>query len=64
MEYSYYEYLYNISKFPELPFCIIAPSRNNMVDNRQERFLNSVNQQNYSSFRLIYVDDNSDDGTV
>lgn len=44
--------------------CIVAVGRNNMKDDKQKRFLDSVSQLNYSKYKLIYVDDASQDDTV
>lgn len=44
--------------------CIVATGRNNMRNERQKRFLSSVEDLNYTNYRLIYVDDNSEDMTA
>lgn len=45
----------------ELPIVVIIPSYNNIE--WYERNLNSILDQNYENFRIIYVDDCSTDGT-
>lgn len=45
----------------EKPFVIIIPSYNNK--NLYKKNLDSVMFQNYSNYRIIYIDDNSPDGT-
>lgn len=62
-ERDYYERKYNLSRYPELPFCIVVPSYNNVAGGRYLRNLNSIFQQEYSNYRVIYLDDASDDGT-
>ena len=64
-EKRYYERRYpGISRIEELPMCIVATGRNNMESNRQKRFLESVLNLDYSSYKLVYVDDKSEDGTL
>lgn len=61
-EVIYYNYLYkDFYKYSNdvLPMCIVAVGRNNMKDDKQKRFLDSVSQLNYSKYKLIYVDDAS-----
>lgn len=48
----------------EIPMCIVATGRNNMDSGRQQRFLDSVAALNYGTYRLVYVDDASDDGSA
>ena len=43
--------------------CIVATGRNNMAAGRQARFLSSVEHLNYTNYRLVYVDDCSEDTT-
>lgn len=44
--------------------CIVATGRNNMDQDRQKRFLASVANLNYGAYRLVYVDDFSDDDSA
>jgi glycosyltransferase involved in cell wall biosynthesis len=62
-EKEYYESKYNISKYQEQPFCIVVPSYNNVAENRYIKNLNSILQQNYSNYHIIFIDDASEDGT-
>jgi len=50
------------STFPEKPFVIIIPSYNNQA--WVSKNLESVLNQNYSNYRIIYIDDCSTDTTV
>ena len=63
-ELYYYESKYNISQHEELPLCIVAPGRNLESEGRYTRFFSSIAKQNYSNYKLIYIDDASTDGTV
>lgn len=44
--------------------CIVAPGRNIVQKKRYRRFIDSIQRQNYTNYRLIYVDDMSDDGSA
>ena len=44
--------------------CIVATARNNMNNSRHQRFLNSVIHLDYENYRLVFVDDMSDDNTL
>lgn len=64
-EYFYYDNKYNISRYgaPEeqLPLCIVAPGRNIVSDDKYEKFIDSIFRQNYTNYKLIYIDDVSTD---
>lgn len=46
-----------------MPFCIIVPSYKNNHANNIFKNLNSIFQQQYSNYHVVYIDDNSKDGT-
>lgn len=60
-EKKYYEEKYQISAYPEQPFCIVIPTFNNVQGNRYIHNLNSILQQDYSNYRIILIDDASED---
>lgn len=62
-EYERVEKDYQISKYAELPLCIIVPGINNNRGFRTEKSLNSIFTQNYTNYRVILTDDASTDGT-
>lgn len=47
----------------ELPMCVIVPTHNNAKNFRYEYNLQSIIHQNYKNFKLVVIDDASDDGT-
>jgi hypothetical protein len=47
---------------PEQPFCIVVPSINNGQGFRYEYNLQSILNQNYSNFKVVVIDDVSNDG--
>lgn len=54
-----------MSEYPtEKPLCVFIPSHNNMQDNRYQRVIDSILQQEYSNYHIVFVDDYSDDGTL
>ncbi len=67
MEYEqkYYEQNYQISQYEnlQLPFCLIVPSYNNAKSKIYLRNLDSIFMQDYSNYRVIYIDDKSPDKT-
>jgi len=64
-EQYYFQYKYNLDQYKdELPLCIVAPGRNIVNDKKYMRFIDSLQRQNYSNYRLIYIDDVSDDNSV
>ena len=66
-EYYYLDYKYQIGSYQdELPICIVAPGRNLKSNPKQmyKQFLDSIARQNYTNYKLVYLDDNSDDQTV
>lgn len=62
-EKEYYEKKYNISKYEELPFCLVIPTFNNKPRKRAERNIRSILMQDYTNYRFIVIDDGSVDGT-
>lgn len=63
-ELQYFTKKYQIDRYEELPFCIVIPTINNKANRRAEKNLKSVLMQNYTNYRVIIIDDGSDDGTV
>ena len=64
-EKEYFEKTYNISKYinEQVRFCVYTPSFNNAHNRIYLRNLDSIFQQEYTNYHLIYVDDASTDGT-
>lgn len=60
---KYYEDKYHISKYKEMPICVVVPSYNNAAKDRYFHNMNSILQQDYSNYRIIFIDDASDDRT-
>lgn len=64
-EYFYYSRRYNIEEHHyELPLCILSPYRNffkKEINGR--RYLESLNNQNYSNFEVLMIDDLSSDNS-
>lgn len=55
--------MYNIGKFEkQLPLCVLLVGKNNAKD--VEKLYDSIKRQNYTNYRIVHVDDNSNDGTV
>lgn len=65
-EFEELDQKYNISKHMhnQRRFCMIARGRNNTQDRRIYRNLKALFSQNYTNFHVVYVDDDSDDGTM
>ena len=59
-EKAYYEEKYQISKYEELPFCIVVPSYKNVANSRYVHNMNSIIQQDYQNYRIIFIDDASE----
>jgi hypothetical protein len=47
-----------------LPFCIVVPSFNNAKNMLYKRNINSILQQEYANYHVVYVDDQSEDDTM
>lgn len=47
-----------------MKICVVAPGRNIVEKERYKRFIDSINRQNYSNYKLVYIDDASDDGSA
>jgi glycosyltransferase involved in cell wall biosynthesis len=47
----------------ELPICVVVPSFNNIANNRYKANMNSILQQNYQNFHIVFIDDASTDQT-
>jgi hypothetical protein len=63
-EQAYYEKKYEISSYEELPFCVVVPSFRNYKRFRYYFNLYTILQQEYNNYRLIIIDDHSDDKTA
>ena len=48
----------------EMPLCITVPSYNNVKQNRYKKAMLSILNQNYSNYRIVFLDDYSNDGTL
>ena len=46
-----------------MPICVVVPSYNNADKRRYFHNINSILQQDYENYRVIFIDDASDDGT-
>ena len=63
-EYFQLNKRYSIGNYPmELPICVVAAGRNLVKTDRYLRFLESIDHQNYSNYRLFITDDASTDGS-
>ena len=64
-EKEYFEEKYLISKYihDQIRFCVYAPSFNNAHNRIYLRNLDSIFQQEYTNYHVVYVDDASTDGT-
>lgn len=47
----------------EFPFCVVIHSNNNQNNSRFKFNIKSVLDQDYSNYRIIYIDDGSSDQT-
>ena len=65
-EYRHYDELYKIGKYKdkELPLCITIMSHNNVGQERYQRVMLSLLNQEYSNYHIVFLDDNSDDGNL
>ena len=64
-ERKYYEERYSISKYEkEIPMCIVMASYNNVEFDRYKFNLISVHRQQYSNYKIVYIDDASTDDTA
>ena len=65
MEYQYFHKKYDLStKIEESAFCIVSPFRNLKSIDQNEKYFRSLNAQNYTSFKIIMIDDNSTDDSI
>ena len=48
----------------ELPICVISVGRNINRKDIYKKYIDSLARQNYTNFKVFYVDDVSDDQTV
>ena len=62
-EKTYFEEKYKVSEYKELPFCVVVPSYKNVANDRYRHNMNSIIQQDYSNYRIIFIDDASEDDT-
>ena len=64
-EYDYLSNKYDLKeKEFEVPFCIISTGRNLIEGQSYDRYLSSMNGQNYSNFHIFLIDDASTDQTT
>ena len=64
LEYQELNAKYSIDKYTrELPICIVAPGRNFLKTGMYVHLFESINNQNYSNYRLFLTDDASTDGS-
>lgn len=63
-----YEQSYGIQEYDglqdELPFCLTVMSRNNMEQGRYWKVLETILQQKYSNYHIVFIDDFSIDDTL
>ena len=64
-EKSYYDKKYEISKYihDQISLCVWVPSFNNAQNRLYLRNLDSIFQQEYQNYHVVYVNDASTDGT-
>lgn len=43
--------------------CVVVPTRNNAYNHRYIYNLQSILNQNYTNYKIVIIDDHSDDGT-
>jgi glycosyltransferase involved in cell wall biosynthesis len=43
--------------------CVVVPTRNNAYNHRYVYNLQSILNQNYTNYKIVIIDDHSDDGT-
>ena len=62
-EKEYYEEKHQISKYinNQIRFCVVVASRNNAITRIYLRNLNSIFQQEYDNYHIVYFDDGSTD---
>lgn len=62
-EKEYYEEKHQISKYinNQIRFCVVVASRNNAITRIYMRNLNSIFQQEYDNYHIVYFDDGSTD---
>ena len=65
LEYYYLNQKYGLdSEVEELPICIVSPFRNFKKVQNSWRYFESINNQNYSNYKVVMSDDVSDDGSI
>ncbi len=47
-----------------MELCVVAPGRNIATNGKYKRFVDSIQRQNYTHYRLVYIDDLSDDNSA
>jgi glycosyltransferase involved in cell wall biosynthesis len=62
-EKEYFEEKYKVSSYPELPICVVIPSYKNVANDRYKHNMNSILQQEYSNYHIVFIDDASEDET-
>lgn len=69
LEYQYHNHYYQISPYISNPqrqvhFCVTVISHNNIPQNRYIKVFKTILQQKYQNYHIVFIDDNSDDGTL
>lgn len=65
IEYTRMNQLYNLDKFrQEKLMCVVATGRNLFSSQKAGIFFKTISQQNYTNFKVIHIDDNSEDNTT
>lgn len=64
-EKEYYETKYDLSKISkELPLCVCVSSHDNVENDRHEKVMLSIMQQEYKNYHIVFMDDFSEDETL
>ena len=62
-EYYRQNKLYNIGKYDkQLPLCVVLAGKN--TAGVLDKCYDSIKRQNYTNYRVVHIDDNSNDGTI
>ena len=63
-EKIYMESTYNLSDYMEVPMCVVMLSNNNIQNDRYKKVLYTLHLQDYSNYRVVFIDDASTDDTL
>lgn len=68
LEYQEFSQKYQIHSYggldKQVRFCVTVMSRNNMENNRYTKVMDSILQQEYENYHIVFIDDVSTDGTL